>query len=129
MQVTKSVAESILERVRPKATYGFDPTILLVIIQALQAVVPLLQDLCDKTAEDVAKEAKQMSDGEYPILSARRFRVLRRRVVDRIGRDDFSEAGWDKLIYAIVETAAADTDAVLCGAVFAEVRSMVGEVA
>lgn len=100
MLATQTAAQQIAGTMKDKCpTFAFDPATILIIIQALSALIPLIRDLCEKDdpAEAPALAAKALDDS---MEGRRLFRICRRHVRRELGLVDYCAAGGDLMLTA-----------------------------
>ena len=95
---TTSVANRVFgEMKKNDPTCSFDPAIIMVIVEALQILLPMLIELCDKTTNEVPSVCGEtLSHGGFA------YRVARRQLRRKLGWRDYYAAGGDKLLNAVL---------------------------
>jgi len=73
----------------------FDPSVILVIIQIIEELLPLIIELCNLEPENVPKVAEN--------VTGLRYMVWRNRAIRAVGRRPFREAGGDAMFRNLIE--------------------------
>lgn len=97
--------------------YSFDPTIIYVIIEIVEMVLPMIIELCDKESRDVPELAKDtLAYGGF------KYRWTRRQARRAVGWRDYYGAGGDRVLDAVLGEAA-ESDPEDIGRLYAEITS------
>ena len=98
-------AKAVVQRLESdNPDYQFDPAIILVIVEAIQTLLPLLIELCEVLPSEVPRAAAKIKAGET-FADRVRWRVAYRRLRRELG-SDFYSAGGAKLVDAMLDAAA-----------------------
>jgi len=67
----------------------FDPTVILVIIEVLQQILPILQEYCPNDAEEISEAAKNLGF----LQRVRWISIMRSRAIRTVGRSAWRDVG------------------------------------
>lgn len=83
----------------------FDPSVILVIIEAIRVLLPMFVELCQKPIDQLPQTAGQMLE---PVTLGERisYRMARRSLIRSLGWEDFQAAGGEKMLKALLQEAA-----------------------
>ena len=95
----KQFADNVAAKLRSNNPYlEFDPTIIFVIIELIEQILPVIIEMCEKDPKDVPRYAQAASGFAY--------RWLRRQCRRAVGWRDYYGFGGDKLLDAGLQTMA-----------------------
>jgi len=84
----------------------FDPSIIMLIIEILQMILPLLEEYCPADASEIAANAASLG----PFQRWRWFATIRARTIRAAGRRGWAEVGAYSFADALVRGAAENRD-------------------
>jgi len=119
MNALQEAAQRAVKKQDPNVV-SFDIATVLIIIQVIQALIPILRDMCDKDAEAVPELASDALDCGLLLPRTREWRIARRAAIRELGSKDYKEAGGDEMLKGVLGVAA-DDDGTLVAQVYSEV--------